>query len=758
MDRDALVRRLMKTFLDELEEHVRALDGDLLALERGPDPSVRIDIFKTLFRTAHSLKGASRSVDIVIIEAAAHRLESIFADARDGTINLGPKLFELLFAAVDALKDVAGRLAAGEDIGESRLAALLPRLEAASAAQASTPNPIIAPAAPEDGAAGSETSPTLTEAVEAPVAPTRDGSVRISSVKLDHILALGGELLVASRRAELRGADVARLQDMAKRWEAEWRAAEGAMRHALRANADGAAASPMPARTAHSPMRLLERTKENLQRLTRELDNLASGLATDNRALERVVGPLEAEVKRARMMPFSEACQGFERVVRDLAEGAGKEVDLTVKGGDIEIDRSVVEGVKDPLLHLVRNAVDHGIELPALRVAAGKAARGRITMTAALRNGRVEIAVADDGRGFNVGAIREQARKRNLPLPEDDREVARLVFTPGFSTSPIITEISGRGIGLDVAKSAIEARRGSVDFAFEAGLGTRIVLTVPLSLSRIPALLVTAGGQTYAFDSAAVRGLQRVGADDLRAMEGRDVLALEGGPVPVFCLTDILGRPTHEAARMGSSAPVVVLGAGTSLAAFTVDELLSEQEVVVKDLGSRLRRVRNVIGATIVSTGRIALILNAAELVRTALGYAPSQALSAALAEQPRDAMKRLIVVDDSLTTRTLMKSILEAAGYEVIAAADGMDAWQILQEKGADLVVSDVEMPRMDGFALAEAIRGSKRLRHLPVILVTALETEADKIRGLEAGADAYLPKGSFDQTTLIQTIGQLL
>jgi two-component system, chemotaxis family, sensor kinase CheA len=168
--------------------------------------------------------------------------------------------------------------------------------------------------------------------------------------------------------------------------------------------------------------------------------------------------------------------------------------------------------------------------------------------------------------------------------------------------------------------------------------------------------------------------------------------------------------------------------------------------------------VRNVIGATIVSTGRIALILNAAELVRTALGYAPSQALSAALAEQPRDAMKRLIVVDDSLTTRTLMKSILEAAGYEVIAAADGMDAWQILQEKGADLVVSDVEMPRMDGFALAEAIRGSKRLRHLPVILVTALETEADKIRGLEAGADAYLPKGSFDQTTLIQTIGQLL
>jgi two-component system chemotaxis sensor kinase CheA len=502
----------------------------------------------------------------------------------------------------------------------------------------------------------------------------------------------------------------------------------------------------------------VEHTAANLEWLRRQLDALAEGIAADHKALDQVAAPLEAELLQARMVPFAAACEGFERAVRDLALAAGKQVDVTIEGGDIEIDRSIIEGIKDSLLHLVRNAVDHGIEPPAERVAADKAIRGRITLSAGLRNGRVEIIVADDGRGLDIAAIHAQARKRNLPVSDDDRDAMQLVFAPNFSTSPVVTEISGRGVGLDVVKTEVGARRGSVDIAFEPGAGTRVIITVPLSLIRIPALLVTAGGQTYAFDSAAVRGLLRVGSDGLQTMEGRDVLMLDGGPVPVWSLTEVLGQPAHEAPRAGAKMPVVMLGVGPDRAAFIVDELLAEQDVVVKDLGPRLRRVRNVIGATVLTTGQVALILNSADLVHIALGHTPTRALSETLAERPTKAAKRLLVVDDSVTTRTLVKSILEAAGYDVTAAADGIEAWSILQEKGADLVVSDIEMPRMDGFSLTEAIRGSKRFRDVPVILVTALETERDRMRGLDVGADAYLPKSAFDQTDLLRTIGQFL
>jgi two-component system chemotaxis sensor kinase CheA len=572
------------------------------------------------------------------------------------------------------------------------------------------------------------------------------------------MIDLGGELLVVRRRAAARDADVARLLDVAKHWEAEWRLVERTTRRTSRRNSNGDSASPAAGSPPVSSTDVLEHTGENLQRLTRQLDGLTASLRADRKALDQVAEPLEAEVLRSRMMPFAEACEGLERAVRDVAQGAGKDVDLNIEGGEIEIDRSVLEDIKNPLLHLVRNAVDHGIESSAARVAAGKPLRGTITISAALRNGRVEIVVADDGRGLDLEAIRQQARKRDLTVPADDQEVARLVFAPGFSTASIITTLSGRGVGLDVVKTGVEARRGRVDVAFEVGRGTRFVIVVPLTLTRLRTLLVRAGGQIYAFDSADVRNLLRVGTDRLRMMEGRDVLTFDGSPVPVFPLTEILGQPTHEVPRVAGKVPVVVLGTASERAAFSVDELLAEQEVVIKDLGPRLRGVRNVVGATILATGRIALILDAADLMAKALGNAPSQALSVALAEQPTEAKKRLLVVDDSVTTRTLVKTILDAEGYSVTAAADGMEAWQILQEKGADLVVSDVEMPRMDGFALTEAIRGSARLRDLPVILMTALETEKDRLHGMEAGATAYLLKSAFDQTNLVQAIRQIL
>jgi two-component system chemotaxis sensor kinase CheA len=491
--------------------------------------------------------------------------------------------------------------------------------------------------------------------------------------------------------------------------------------------------------------------------LEKELDRLVGNMVSDGRFLDQAAGSLDAEVRRVRMIPFAEACQGLDRMVRDLAQPGGKDVELVVEGGKNELDRSVLEGLKDPLRHLVRNAVDHGVEPVDQRRAAGKPAKARITVSAVLHGAHVEVVVSDDGRGLNLDALRQQIRKRNLPEPADERDLARVIFHPGLSTAQIITDVSGRGVGLDVVKNRVEALHGTVDLAFAPGRGTRFIVAVPLTLTTLRALLVEAGGQTFALATTNVHKLVRVDPANLQSVGGRPMLTLGGAPLPVATLAETLGLEIREGVRRGAKAPTVIIAAGEKQVAFVVDDFLAEQEVVVKNLGARIRRVRNISGATILASGRLALVLNAASLIRSAMSRPTSRTVS----PEPQSngkAKKRLLVADDSVTTRTLEKSILEAAGYEVQVAVDGANAWQLLQERGADVLVSDVDMPRMDGFSLTETVRGSERFGDLPVVLVTARETEKDKARGIEVGADAYLVKSAFDQKNLLETIAQLL
>jgi two-component system chemotaxis sensor kinase CheA len=455
------------------------------------------------------------------------------------------------------------------------------------------------------------------------------------------------------------------------------------------------------------------------------------------------------------MLPFSEVAESLERTVRDAAKTSGKEVAFVVEGGAVELDRSILSALRDPLLHLVRNAVDHGIEPPATRDQAGKPRTARVVVSAELEGTGIEITIEDDGRGIDLDAVREQARRRGIQVPDEDAAAARLVFVPGLSTAKQITEISGRGVGLDVVRHQVERLHGSVDLSSAAHRGTRFVLSLPLTLTTLRALLVRVAGRVYAVPSANVAQLARVRADAFGSIEARPVLLGKGAPIPAVELADVFGvRKTER--RATHKVPVVVVRAGERQLALLVDELVAEQEVVAKGMGARLRRVRKFTGATVLPTGEIALIVSAPDVVAAGLGL--RTATSVAPAAASRSAPRRLLIADDSVTTRTLEKTILEAAGYEVIAASDGSEAWYLLQERGADLVISDVEMPGMDGFMLAEAIRGSKRFRDLPVILLTALDSERDRARGLEVGADAYLVKSAFDQTSLLEAIAQLL
>lgn len=701
-----LLRRLMITFVSELQEHLRSFNRDLPALEQAADEESRRELLISLLRTAHSLKGAARAVGIDDIAVVCHRLEETFTTFREGSGSLDEHLFEGAYQAVDMLQRASERLH-----GEKK----------------------------NDG--GPETPRHARREISRDAAreAVPETVIRLQAQKLDGLVAATADLLVARRRAEERVNELVSLQESAARSAREWRRRTNALPREIR-----------PA---------FDEGIRGMTSFSRSLSALRASWTSDLRCIDQAASTLESRIAEARMLPFAEACEGLSRVVRDIAVAAAKDVELVLGGTEVTLDRAILERLKDPLIHLVRNAVDHGIELPEDRTAAGKPRRGRIEIAARLNGARVTIAVSDDGRGIDLDAVRRKAIDRNIDVPEDRQELTRLLLLPGFSTAPIVTDVSGRGVGLDVVKSRVEGVHGTLGIAFEPGHGTTFTMDVPLTLTITKGLIVTSGGQPYVILSGSVDQLLRVNAEDLRTMEGRAVVVLDGAPAPVARLSDVLGKPS--ARTMERSIPrgpllIVVVRSGDRRAAFIIDAALAEQEIAVNALGKRLAGLRLAAGATLLPSGKVALVLNAGELVGAALAQHHEIAID--IDAMPGREKKRLLVADDSVTTRTLEKSILESAGYAVVTAVDGEEAWRLLQDRGADLVISDVEMPRMDGFALAQAIRSSMRFRDLPIVLVTARENDSDRLRGMEAGATAYLLKSAFDQRTLLETLKQLL
>lgn len=888
VDREKLARRLMATYLEELQEHVGSLNRNLLAMEDGPPAEERPELFNLLFRAAHSLKGASRAVNVELVEKVCHYMEDVLGAARDGKLDLMPAHFVVLFKGVDGIEDAGQRLRESRDLAASPLHDLLPELTAAAAgelaeagapAAASSPPPpstptVDSPTAAAPTTAPPATSPPTTELpptaelpraatppevpptgadkvapaatttlpaasaeaargaspgddrgapqkkrtrkavrkaaqkagkgsavkparkpakkrtrsvspaptaapaadpaaaeghsavaadpssptpeARAPAAPTparaAPASVRVAAEKLDALLAQSGELLVARRRVQSRVDDIDELRQMVTECRNEWRATAKPLETLTNKKNQASVAEVQ---------RLLETVnlnREALTRLERGLERVGAHLSRDGGLLNQACTALDEEVHRVRMLPFAEACGGLERAVRDVARATGKQVKLEIGGNDVELDRAILEGLKDPLMHLVRNGVDHGIETPQERVAAGKPAKARLNVSASLLGAQVEIVVEDDGRGFDIARIREKARSKGLPEPEDDQALARLVFMAGFSTASMVTDISGRGVGLDVVQAQIEAMQGSVDLNFTPGQGSRFTLKLPLTLTTTRAIMVRAGDQTYAIPTVNVQQIVRIGASEIRTMGQRHVLPLGGPPMPVARLTDTLRMTPAEGQPEGARLLVVVMESGPLSAATIVDELLAEQEITIKNLGRRIRHVRHISGGTLLPSGETALVLNVANVMRTQLNNDSLTPIVARQVEQENAAPRRLLVVDDSVTTRALMQAILESAGYNVQTAADGRFAMEKLDQGKFDLVVSDVDMPRLNGFGLTEAIRKSDRLARTPVILVTSRGTDEDKARGIQAGADGYIVKADFEGNSLVETIQQLL
>jgi two-component system, chemotaxis family, sensor kinase CheA len=754
-DADAARARVLAVFATESLERVKTINRRLMALERAPDPSSRsgANAFSEILRELHTLKGSSATVHVEPVESLAHQLEALFGAVRDGARKLDAPVFDIAYRALDAVETAVGEAVRGETSGvdtdgwsETIRSAIEQGGPGTTSSSLTPPDPVIEPAASPGGSGAEDT-------------------VRLAISKLDALMGSVSELHVARAGTEHHLSDARAMLTSLTSIEAGWLEAETRVKRLLgqpTAGGDGGGLvlAPEPADLEELEA-LLADGRERIRGARAQLADLLRELESDGRRLAQVSDDLQDDVRRARMLPVSMVFDAFPRLIRDLAVELGKRATLVVEGADTEVDRSVIEQIRAPLTHLLRNAIDHGLETPEERERAGKPPEGTITLRASQRGDTLLIEVRDDGAGIDPNRIRSRAIERRTLSQEaadatNDAEALRLIFRAGFSTRGVVTDLSGRGVGLDVVRDAIERLRGSVEVDSVIGEGTHFALQVPLSVATAQCVMVGVSGITFALPISNVSRILRLTKDQTERADGRLVASIDGEPVPISSVAETLGLERVTEPVNGSPHPAVVLASGERRIVYVVDELIGTQTLVLKSLPPPLVRLRNISGAAVLGTGEVVGVLNAADLVRrddpagtwsTAFGGRVSNG------EGGPDA-PLILVVDDSSVTRTMVKGILELAGYRVQVAADGMQAWELLRSRPFDLLVSDVNMPEMSGFDLTEKVRSDRLLRHVPVILVTALDSLEDQARGADVGADAYITKGAFNDERLIDAV----
>ena len=791
---------MLDLFKMELESQSALLGSGLLALEQGPPTATEID---TLMRAAHSIKGAARILQFDPLVGLSHVMEDVFVAVQEGNLELTAAHVDVLLAGADHFAQVA--LQAEDDIPvwvEAHTAELAATAEAVSklrdpnfgkgsaptAATPPSPAPVAAPIeapapvttpAHEPAPAPQSATPTTPAPAAAPVAPpspaptsgppaggapdapvaartapagsaATEGErfIRVSAENLSRVVGLAGECLVEAhnlgplvdRFQTLRGTQRELLSGL-DRWLAALPALE---------------APPQVMADAHRVRELAKQLRGELVRNLHSLETAAQRLDDNAERLFR-------EVLMSRMRPFEEGVSDLSRMVRDLARQLGKRVRLEIRGKDTRVDRDILEKLKAPLTHIVRNGLDHGIELPADRAAAGKPEEATIIVTAAHRAGMLALTVQDDGRGINPEALRKRIIERGLSdaatvAVMSTAELYDFLFLPGFSTAAQVTEVSGRGVGLDVVLSTVQEVSGTIRVDSEVGRGTVFLLQLPVTRSVLRALLVEVDGEPYAFPLARLDQSLRIRHEDVQVLDNRSFIIHQGENIGLVSARQLLGRP---AANPESEIAVVLVSDRDGRYGVVVDGFLGERTIVVHPLDRRLGKIRNISSASVMEDGAPLLIFDIDDLVRSADAAVGNERVirsaQAALAAAA-DTRKHLLVVDDSLTVRELERRLLEGHGYRVDVAVNGMDGWNAARAGHYDLIVTDVDMPRMNGIQLVGLIKGDPRLASTPVVIVSYKDRPEDHARGLEAGADYYLAKSSFQDETIIRVVEDLI
>ncbi len=744
---DEFLQRLRATFRIEAEEHVQEIAAGLLQLEKQNAQDVWKPTVEKIFRAAHSLKGAARAVDFTATESHCQTLEDLFT---------GWKRQSMLPPRSDL--DQAHRTF---DLVAASLSTPLPK----PPSQPTSPEPNKSLPAPS-GVTSPPPPPPPPPVAEAPpqAVSVTENTVRIAVSRLDTQLIEAEEMLAVKHSVNQRADDLRHLVTRLESWRKEWAAVEPearVLRRALERKHPDSPGSSLSAEVSRL-LRFVEWNIDHNRLLENDMASLARTAQQDRHVVGKLVDDLLEDAKKLLLLPFSTLTASFPKLVRDLCRDQGKEASLIIRGEEVEMDKRVLEEIKDPLIHLLRNSVDHGIESPELRLQNGKPHRGTITVTAAQVDGnKVEIVVADDGAGIARNRVREAAIKKGLLSKEEaqrlsDLDLSSLVFQPEVSTSPIITRLSGRGLGLAIVRERAEKLGGTVEVDSQAGVRTSFRICVPATRATFRGVLLQLGNRRFIVPTMQVERIVRIRPVDVQSVEGRETITLDGKVLSLVQLADVLAVPRTARPKGGLVESAILLGHGDQRLAFLVDAILDEQEVLVKPFRKPLSRVRHIAGATVLGTGEVALVLHVADLLQSARQAGqtarPTADKTAAATSQS------ILVAEDSITSRMLIKTILESAGYRVKTAVDGAEAYAVLRTEHFDVVVSDVEMPRLNGFDLTAKIRADRELGELPVVLVTALETREDRERGIDVGANAYLVKSNFDQSNLLETIRRLI
>jgi two-component system chemotaxis sensor kinase CheA len=741
-------KRLLETYKVEAEEHLTAISSGLLELEKNPAADIKQNLLETVMREAHSLKGASRAVNMFDAASVCQSLENVLSAVKKGRLNLTVDMYDLLHQTVDSLTDLILKQSGESDdqLSEHSLS-FIENLEALLAQNQEKSSPgTVNTFTPEPEVDVNQKIEAQTEEIKEKYSASKS-TVRIAASKLDSLLLQIEELLNPKLTYLQRTSELREILAEVLRWQKELAKYQSILNNS----------------EIEQLNKFWDWNSGNIGSVNHKLNLLLRNIKQDNYTLDIMINNLLDDIKKVMLVPFSYLFDLFPKAVRELSRSLGKEVTLKIAGDNLEIDRRILDELRDPLIHIIRNSVDHGIETPETRKSKGKPETGTISISIDQKGGnKIEIIIEDDGRGIDPESAFQSALRNKIVTKDEaekltEQEKLMLIFQSGVSTSEIITDISGRGLGLAIVKEKIEKLGGTLSLQSTYGKGTKFSILLPLSFATIRGLIVRVKDSEFVIPTFNVEKAVRINRKEISTVENKEIIQIDKITYPFIELSKALGLSGNNRAAEDENIIVLLLSALDKKIALKVDSVLYEQEVLVKNLGKQLIRMKNIAGATVLGSGKIAPVINAPDLIKSTLKAPSSIKAKDKAAAKPQD-VKPILVVEDSITARTLLKNILDTAGYKVKTAVDGIDALTALKTEEFSLVISDVEMPRMNGFDLTAKIRSEKNLSDLPVILVTSMGSQEHREKGIDAGANAYIVKSSFDQGNLLEAIRRFI
>ena len=779
--KEEFLKKIQATFRLEAEENLDSLAANLVELEQDITDERKAELVEVVYRSAHSLKGASRAVNMNEIESICHAFEDVMSAVRSEEIQFNSQVFDILHQTVDLLTEVLN--SENVDVNEELNVKIISHIDDLSLVEAGigieendvadyVDNGADQPDE-EEKVENEEDSPkqqpkTFTQKLspKKPKVPNQKTSetIRVSTTKLNSLLFQAEEMLALKLGAIQRTENLQNIVNSIHLWNKETLniySSTQVIKQLLNKKEKEHIFLGVDKEFAKL-LEFCEWTNSHIKNVEKELNELRNLSHQESYSTGSKIENLLDDVRDLITVPFATLLSIFPKMIRDIAKDLEKQVDFEIEGDDIEIDRRILEKLRNPLMHILRNSIDYGIEMPDSRIKKNKEAKGSIKIKIEqYENNKVELLVSDDGAGINFEKLKLlYIESENIHGSDIDKitrkDCLNFIFKSGVSTSSIVTDLSGRGLGLAIVQEEIEQLGGTVEVETEEGKSTTFRILLPISIVTFRGVLLELSGKQFIVPTSKVIRVIRLNKNKVKTIENKATISFDGKIIPLVNLSDILEIISKS--NNVEFIQIIVFEVVGKQMGFVVDEIIGEQEVLAKNFNKQLTRVRNISGATVLGSGKIVPILNIPDLFKSALKSKGSTSLLVDENQNDKEVQKSILVVEDSITSRTLLKNILESAGYLVTTAIDGLEGFTKLKEGEFNVVVSDIEMPRMNGFELTAKIRSNKKTAEMPVILITSLSKREDREKGIDAGANAYIIKSSFDQSNLLEILDRFI